>query len=489
MRIGVPTPSVPRRRSMEDFATTRHSMEARLDPDDFSDVFGGPPRSVLSRKFSADFTRSSSSSSSSFYQEIFLPPTDFVSTGKMNGGRSLPAFRIPARGEGFYSDVFGFSEKGRRSRQRSRANSKSKSNSSSVLSSEELSPLRRPVTGDDAALSSFASKLRPINVPYRWNSTTTRPEEQPAGIQWNMPSFTCNHTDAYYMENESISENLRSSSSCFRVSRQVSSPETISHEPHSFRSIKVPVDDLELNSPSSPVSSLCHEPEAKVGVQWDTMLEEEMELDEDEDEDEVMSSYVIEINSDQREGTSEAVSIDEAIAWAKEKFQSQSFDRQHENVLIDHHSDEVEERPNMHDFVGHQMDGHGSRQYSTTGNELKKSRREGDEQQSAKDMEMELLDEDISLWSAGKETNIRLLLSTLHHILWPNSGWYAIPLTSLIESSQVKKAYQKARLCLHPDKLQQRGATLPQKYVAEKAFSILQNAWAAFISQDLLFNK
>lgn len=118
-------------------------------------------------------------------------------------------------------------------------------------------------------------------------------------------------------------------------------------------------------------------------------------------------------------------------------------------------------------------------------------------------MEMELLDENIRMWSAGKETNIRLLLSTLHHvrllfefyiflntvvlehcklthininsqILWPTSGWYAIPLTSLIESSRVKKAYQKARLCLHPDKLQQRGATVKQKYIADKAFSILQ---------------
>ena len=38
----------------------------------------------------------------------------------------------------------------------------------------------------------------------------------------------------------------------------------------------------------------------------------------------------------------------------------------------------------------------------------------------------------------------------------------------------MKKAYQKARLCLHPDKLQQRGATGMQKYVAEKAFTILQ---------------
>lgn len=154
MRMGMP--SVPRRRSMEDIATARHFMEARLDPDDFSDVFGGPPRSVLSRKFSADSTRSSSS----LYEQIFLPPTEFVSAGRTNGGSSLPAFRIPARVEGLYSDVFGLSEEGRTSRQRSRSNSKSKSNSSSVLSSEGLSPRRRPVTGDDVALSSFASKLR-----------------------------------------------------------------------------------------------------------------------------------------------------------------------------------------------------------------------------------------------------------------------------------------------------------------------------------------
>ena len=31
--------------------------------------------------------------------------------------------------------------------------------------------------------------------------------------------------------------------------------------------------------------------------------------------------------------------------------------------------------------------------------------------------QMELLDEDIRLWSAGRETNIRLLLSTLHPVI------------------------------------------------------------------------
>ncbi|KAJ4842775.1 hypothetical protein Tsubulata_010768 [Turnera subulata] len=482
MRMGIPTH--PR----------RHSMEAQ-DPDDFADVFGGPPRSVLHRKFSGDFARSSSSTSSSatsFYEEVFRPP-EFVSATtalKGGGGRSLPAFRIPAKGERFYSDVFGAEDGGRRSRERSRPTSKgkSKSNSSSVLSSEELSPLRRPVTGDDAALYSFASKLRPINVPTRWNSVTMRPEEQPRkqGVQ----TFDDNATSYDY--NDSFS------GSYYRVSRQVSSPETISLEPHSYRSIKVSVDDIELNSPSSPASSLCQEvPEMKDDIECHpTHLEDEMEHDEDE----VMSSYVIEINSDHREGTGEAVSIDEAIAWAKEKYQAQNSVRQHEQE----HSPKVEESTSTDESMEQQVSRRGRIQ-SPAEEELKEWTREPETERSKeavsnkehKDciqkyyflstMETELLDEDIRLWSAGKETNIRLLLSTLHHILWPNSGWHEISLTKLIDSTHVKKAYQKARLCLHPDKLQQRGATPPQKYVAEKAFSVLQNAWSAFVSQDVLF--
>ena len=71
-------------------------------------------------------------------------------------------------------------------------------------------------------------------------------------------------------------------------------------------------------------------------------------------------------------------------------------------------------------------------------------------------------------------------------ILWPESGWYAVPVMSLIDSSQVKKAYQKARLCLHPDKLQQRGATPPQKYIAGKAFSILQVCKTFTIQKQVL---
>ncbi|GFZ10298.1 J-domain protein required for chloroplast accumulation response 1 [Actinidia rufa] len=80
----------------------------------------------------------------------------------------------------------------------------------------------------------------------------------------------------------------------------------------------------------------------------------------------------------------------------------------------------------------------------------------------------------IRQWSNGKEGNIRSLLSTLQYVLWPGCGWKPVPLVDIIEGNAVKRAYQKALLCLHPDKLQQKGAAAHQKYIAEKVFDILQ---------------
>ncbi|KAJ1402024.1 Chaperone J-domain superfamily [Sesbania bispinosa] len=330
---------LPRRRSVEDRSSHRRrpsifsgsgvAHSESVDADDFADVFGGPPRTLLAHKFS---------NSGSFYEEIFRPP-EFISPAP-KGGRTLPVFRIPAKHEGFYSDIFG-SDDDRKSRERS--GSLSKANSSS-LSSEEISP-RRPAIGDDVALAGFASKLRsnlltlddgvvtccmPINVPWRWNSSTMMPEECPK------------------------------------------------------------------------------------------------------------------INSNLRREDCEASAVDEAIAWAKEKFQSRSSDE--ESSVRNDGNEQTVEIEGGPDASENFDEGIGRFQPP-----------------EKLQTDTEKLDRDVRLWSSGKETDIRLLLSTLHHILWPESGWYAIPLMNLIESSQVKKAYQKARLCLHPDKLQQKGATLLQK--------------------------
>ncbi|KAL7592314.1 uncharacterized protein LOC111880684 [Lactuca sativa] len=459
-----------------------------LDPEDFDDVFGGPPRSVLSRQYSvdADFARSRNL----VFEDIFRKPKGYMDLGGRSD-RTLPEFRIPESRTGggerrrteeeFYSDIFGNSRRSRsRSKSHTNSNSKSKSNSSSILSSEEVSPFRPAVVDDDdVSFSSFASKLRPINVSSKWNTSEKMQtaEEQPD------PPWSCNS----FAKTQSVeSDYIQKFKGCYSgFSQRVSSPEIISFGLDSYTStLKESIEDLQVNSPaSSAVSSFYQEQDEGKDIDPE---------DEEEDEDEVMSSYVIEINPRNRERIGEGIGIDEAIAWAKQKCETRNL----EKVWSKEEAEEDEcggvEDTNTNpagvkQVPEVQITGHSSRESPLLDKQKEWTTEESLEKDASpcKQMELELLDEDIKLWSDGKEPNIRLLLSTLHHILWPSSGWIMIPLSNLKESSNVKKAYQKARLCLHPDKLQQRGATIPQKYVAEKAFPILQDAWATFISEDV----
>ncbi|KAG8389768.1 hypothetical protein BUALT_Bualt01G0012900 [Buddleja alternifolia] len=97
----------------------------------------------------------------------------------------------------------------------------------------------------------------------------------------------------------------------------------------------------------------------------------------------------------------------------------------------------------------------------------------------------ETLDNDIKRWAAGKEGNLRALLSSLQQILWPECGWPPVSLTDMITSESVKKVYMKSYLYVHPDKVQQKGANLQQKYLAEKVFDILKEAWNKFRAEEL----
>ncbi|GFP81180.1 auxilin-related protein 2 [Phtheirospermum japonicum] len=387
------------------------------------------------------------------YEEIFRRPSKAPPPVRRSG-RSLPEFRIPGQqSSDFYSDIFGSEDYGRVVRSRSR----SKASSSSVLSSEELSPLRTAAfasDGDDD-VSYFASKLRPINVKSRWTSRKMAHEEDKQTQQHKMmPPFA--FTPPFYNTTENNNNNNNNNNNfktySFGLSPRNASPETISLEPISNGSFRISADDLELNSPSSPVSSVCQSPNKETKTEDECM----------DEEDEAMSSYVIEINSDNREGACESNGVDEAIAWAKEKFKMSSG---HE-VLDQGHTDSFGSLDEQQDKWG--------------------AEEETEQFENTVQTETQELDEKLRFWSNGNEADIKLLLSSLHQILWPNSGWLAIHSRDITGISQVKKAYQKACLCLHPDKLQQRGATIREKYIAEKAFSVLQDAWVAFVAQQVL---
>lgn len=66
------------------------------------------------------------------------------------------------------------------------------------------------------------------------------------------------------------------------------------------------------------------------------------------------------------------------------------------------------------------------------------------------------------------------LVMQMLQVLWPECGWQPVSLTDLITAASVKKFYRKATLCIHPDKVQQKGANLQQKYIAEKVFDMLK---------------
>ncbi|KAG2665933.1 hypothetical protein I3760_15G031300, partial [Carya illinoinensis] len=70
-------------------------------------------------------------------------------------------------------------------------------------------------------------------------------------------------------------------------------------------------------------------------------------------------------------------------------------------------------------------------------------------------------------------------------VLWPECGWHPVSPTDMITSASVKKIYRKATLCIHPDKVQQKGVSLKQKYTAENVFDILKEAWKKFNMEEL----
>jgi hypothetical protein len=82
-----------------------------------------------------------------------------------------------------------------------------------------------------------------------------------------------------------------------------------------------------------------------------------------------------------------------------------------------------------------------------------------------------------------------VLLCFPWQILGADSGWQPVPLTDLITAVAVKKAYRKATLCVHPDKLQQRGATIRQKYICEKVFDLLKVCALSTLNALVIWNS
>lgn len=57
------------------------------------------------------------------------------------------------------------------------------------------------------------------------------------------------------------------------------------------------------------------------------------------------------------------------------------------------------------------------------------------------------------LQTEGKKSNIRALLCSMHTVLWADAKWTKYEMHLLVTPADVKKAYRKACLAVHPDKV------------------------------------
>lgn len=72
--------------------------------------------------------------------------------------------------------------------------------------------------------------------------------------------------------------------------------------------------------------------------------------------------------------------------------------------------------------------------------------------------------------------DVKVLISTMHTVLWPGVSWNECPLANLVSGgSAVKKEYRKAILVVHPDK--QKDAPIEQQVRADRIFQALNESF------------
>jgi len=85
--------------------------------------------------------------------------------------------------------------------------------------------------------------------------------------------------------------------------------------------------------------------------------------------------------------------------------------------------------------------------------------------------------------AGGTKKNVRILLSTLHTVLWDETRWEPVPMAKLIDPKRVRVFYLKACTIVHPDK--QKGMDNVHKYVATQAFHYLESAYRVLEETEL----
>lgn len=113
--------------------------------------------------------------------------------------------------------------------------------------------------------------------------------------------------------------------------------------------------------------------------------------------------------------------------------------------------------------------------------ELQESRYEEEKKYKEKMIITNKIKNQIDKWSKNSDDtykDIKVILSTLHGVLWDNCNWKPVSMSELITNPKfAKKCYQNAIILCHPDK--HRNKPLEQMLRAELIFQALNNSFKA----------
>mmetsp|Transcript_55963 Transcript_55963/g.108016 ORF Transcript_55963/g.108016 Transcript_55963/m.108016 type:complete len:101 (+) Transcript_55963:2051-2353(+) len=79
----------------------------------------------------------------------------------------------------------------------------------------------------------------------------------------------------------------------------------------------------------------------------------------------------------------------------------------------------------------------------------------------------------VEAWQDGKK--LRAMLVTLHEVAPKSSGWTPVQLSGVMQPADVKSAYRKAVLAVHPDKLPPN-----ERKLGHCVFEVLCEQWKEF---------
>ena len=106
-------------------------------------------------------------------------------------------------------------------------------------------------------------------------------------------------------------------------------------------------------------------------------------------------------------------------------------------------------------------------------------------EQAERQVLKDLIGADIDEWLRQNQGNIRTMLAKLGDVLWENHGYKSPGLNDLIEANAVKKAYHKALIIIHPDKVRQKGGSTDQCYIADRVFDQVRDAYKAMCEKEM----